>query len=688
VTDREENEMKTFLSSTVLIFCLSAVSAAAETPKASLTGLKNPESVCYGPKGLLYVTEIGEFDTAGDGKVTVIEDGKARTFATGLDDPKGIVFYKDALYVTDRTKIVKVDDQGQTSVYAAADRFPTPPQFLNDIAIDAVNGIFLVSDSGDRKGKDGAVYWIDVRLDKITTLVDSQTIPELHTPNGVIFDGSSSVLVADFGSGAVYRVRVPDRSATKIASGLDGADGLVWDDFGRLFITSWKTGKVFAIRRPGQQPVLIAAGLQSAADGCLDSTGRALWIPDMKGGSLTALSTTIPGWEVNEDPLPVALQPAFANLKWTGWDSGAESGKTNLLRPVLLTHAPDGSNRVFVLIQQGVIHAFDNDDNAAKTKIFLDISDRARWREKENEEGLLGLAFHPKFKQNGELFVFYTDRKAEMANVVSRFHVKANDPTTADPASEEEIIRFEKPFDNHDGGTIAFGPDGYLYIAHGDGGLAGDPYENGQNVKTLLGKILRIDVDRKSVDKSTGKNYGIPADNPFANQAGAAPEVWAYGLRNPWRMAFDSKTGQLWTGDVGQGLFEEIDLLKTGGNYGWNLREGLHPFGAKGIGPRQDLIDPIWEYHHNLGLSITGGLVYRGAEIPELNGAYLYGDYVSNRIWALRYDAKQARVVANQPIKGPSIGIMSFGEDEKGEAYIMGASATGQGIFRFVKAEK
>lgn len=668
------------------LFCLllAAPAGAAEAPKPAVTGLKNPESVCYGPQGLLYVTEIGEFDKDGDGTVSVIEDGKARTFATGLDDPKGIVFYKDALYVADKTKVVKIDDQGKTSVYAAAADFPTSPKFLNDVAIEPATGILLVSDSGDLKGKGGAVFWIDVQQHKITTLVDAQVIPDLNTPNGVTFDGATAVLVADFGNGNLYRVQVATHAATKVADGMDGADGLVWDKFGRLFITSWKTGKVFGIPRPGHKPILLVEGLQSAADGCLDSSGRTVWVPDMKAGTLVPVSTTIPGWEVNEEPLAVELEPAFADVEWTGWSSITEAGKVNPLRPVLVTNAGDGSGRVFVVIQQGVIHTLDKGERTKKSKIFFDFSKRVRWREKENEEGLLGLAFHPKFKENGEFFIFYTDVNATMANVISRFRVRRDDPTTADPASEEELLRIEKPFDNHDGGTIAFGPDGYLYIAHGDGGKADDPYENGQNLKTLLGKILRIDVDHKA----KGKNYAIPADNPFATQGGAAPEVWAYGLRNVWRMAFDRKTGQLWAGDVGQNLYEEIDLLKVGGNYGWNQREALHPFGDKGCGPRADLIDPIWEYHHSVGLSITGGLVYRGTKIPALNGAYLYGDYVSNRIWALRYDARLGRVVANQPINGPPVGIMSFGEDEDGEAYIMGATANGKGIYRFVKAGK
>ncbi len=200
-------------------------------------------------------------------------------------------------------------------------------------------------------------------------------------------------------------------------------------------------------------------------------------------------------------------------------------------------------------------------------------------------KGFLGLAFHPKFKQNGEFFVFYTRKTPKLTNVVSRFRVTKDDPNQADPASEEELLRFTKPFWNHDGGTICFGPDGYLYVFHGDGGSANDPYDNGQNLKTLLGKILRIDVNKKD----DGKRYAVPKDNPFVDHKDAAPEIWAYGLRNVWRMAFDRKTGQLWAADVGQNLYEEIDLITKGGNYGWNRREGLHPFGARGTGPQAGL---------------------------------------------------------------------------------------------------
>jgi len=662
----------------------SASLTAAETPQKVAGPFINPESVCYGPNGVLYVTEIGEAGKDGDGKVTIVKDGNPVPFVEKLDDPKGIVFFKDAFYVTDKTKVLKIDLQGKTSVYAAAEAFPTKPLFLNDIAIDAPNGIFLVSDSGDLNGKGGAVYRIDIRLNKIETIANADTIPKLHTPNGVAFDGEQHCLVADFGTGILYRVKFANRSAEQIAEGMDGADGLVWDHFGRLFITSWKTGKVFAIPQPGKAPILIGEGLQSAADCCLAADGNHLFIPDMKAGTLTTLSTKITGWEVDESTPNVEFKLAFPKLKWTGWDDGQESGRSIPLRPIVLTHANDGSNRVFVAIQQGTIHSFENSDSATATKVFLDITDRVRYNDKQNEEGLLGVVFHPKFKENGEVFVFYTDVKSKMANVVSRFRLKAGDKSVADPASEEEIIRFEKPFWNHDGGSMAFGPDGYLYISHGDGGAGGDPHENGQNLKTLLGKVLRIDVDRKS----PGKNYAIPADNPFVSQKDARPEIWAYGLRNVWRIAFDHQTGMLWGGEVGQNLFEEIILIKAGGNYGWNLRESFHPFGVKGVNVRKDLIEPIWEYDHDLGKSITGGSVYRGKKITELQGAYVYSDYVSTRVWALKYDDKQGRVVANHVIKSPNLAALSFGEDEQGEIYLLSVSPSGQGIHRLTRTEK
>jgi quinoprotein glucose dehydrogenase len=303
------------------------------------------------------------------------------------------------------------------------------------------------------------------------------------------------------------------------------------------------------------------------------------------------------------------------------------------------------------------------------------------YKDNENEEGLLGLAFHPKYKENGQFFLYYTTRDAPHMSVISRFKASAKDADQADPSSEEELLRIPQPYWNHNGGTICFGPDGFLYIGLGDGGSANDPHGNGQNLQTLLGKILRIDVDHKD----EGKAYASPKDNPYVGRDDALPEIYASGLRNVWRIAFDRETGTLWAGDVGQNLWEEIDLIVKGGNYGWSVRESAHPFGPNGSGPRADLIDPIWEYDHQVGKSITGGFVYRGKKVQELRGKYVYADYVSGKIWALKYDEAAQKVVSNEEVPAVSgVAIISFGEDEAGEAYFSAVSPTGQGIYTFV----
>ena len=388
--------------------------------------------------------------------------------------------------------------------------------------------------------------------------------------------------------------------------------------------------------------------------------------------------------QVYESPLSLKAEVAFPQLKWAGWSPVNDNGLPLPLRPIVLTHAGDGTNRIFVATQRGVIHVFPNNQQATRTKVFLNIQKKVVYLDKQNEEGLLGFAFHPQFKQNGQFFLYYTTADAEHTSVVTRFRVSKDDPNKADAHFEEEIFRIKQPYWNHNGGTIAFGPDGYLYIALGDGGAAKDPHGNGQNLKTLLASILRIDVDHKS----QGKNYAIPKDNPFVNRGeNARPEIWAYGLRNVWRLSFDRQTGVLWAGDVGQDIWEEINIIRRGGNYGWNLREAKHPFGPNGSGPRSDLIDPILEYHHDIGKSITGGNVYRGKRLKALQGAYLYADYVSGKIWALRYNAKQKKVTANQPIPGNKMPVITFGEDEPGETYFCIVAADGKGIFRFVQTK-
>jgi glucose/arabinose dehydrogenase len=685
-------------SLTLLLLAGPAAAAGPEAPKPMVTGLKNPESVCVGPGGRVFVTTIGEFDKDGDGAVMVVEPGgKAVPFVTGLDDPKGIVAFQDSLFVTDKTKVLRIDaaaKEPKATVYVDAKAFPNPPLFLNDIAADPEAGkakatTLFVTDSGDRDPKNpakGALYRIDPK-GQVSVVVDDKKLPGLKIPNGVALDGASHLLLADFGAGKLYRIKLADGSHELLADGMDGADGITWDHHGRLFVSSWKTGKVFGIPRPGMKPVeVVSTGFQSAADTCLDPTGKFLLVPDMKAGTLSAVPTQIPGFEVDTTPLPLKTEVAFADLKWTGWSPETSSGKVNPLRPIVLTHLGDGSNRVVVATQHGVLHAFPNDPKAAETKVLLDIQDRVQYDDRTNEEGLLGVAFHPDFKKTGEVFVYYTPKrkgpKEEMRNVVSRFRLSKADPAVFDPASEERIYEYaNRPFWNHDGGTICFGPDGYLYVVHGDGGSGGDPFDNGQNLSSPFGKILRIDIN----SKADGKNYAVPKDNPFVGTKGALPEVWAYGLRNPWRIAFDRPTGKLWAGEVGQNLWEEINIIEKGGNYGWRRRESYHPFGATGTGPRKEFIEPVWEYHHDVGKSITGGAVYRGKALPELAGHYVYADYVTSKIWALKYDDAAGRVVANRPIPDPAKPVLSFGEDEQGELYFLVVAPNGRGIYRFVK---
>lgn len=679
--------------SLTLLLAVAAPAAAAEKkadpPQIIASGLVNPESVCVGPGGRVFVSVIGERDKDGDGAVVVLEPGgKVVPFVAGLDDPKGIASYQKFLYVADKTRVLRIDataKEPKADLLAPANAFPVPPIFLNDVAVDPESGMVYVTDSGTRDKENpskGALYRITPN-GLVSTIIDDKKLPGLKMPNGVQMDGASHLLLADFLAGVLYRVKLADGSYEKLADGMLGADGITWDQNGRLFVTSNITGKVFGINRPGDKPVeILTTETKSAADSCLDPTGKLILIPNMKAGTVFAIPAQIPGFEVDTAPFALKTEVAFPDLKWTGWSAETATGKVNALRPIVLTHANDGSNRVFVATQHGVLHSFANDPKATETKVVLDIQDRVQYDDKTNEEGLLGLAFHPDFKRTGEVFVFYTPKNEKRSNVVSRFRPSKDDPTKLDPASEEVLLKYTgRPFWNHDGGTIAFGPDGFLYAVHGDGGSGNDPFDNAQSLNNWFGKILRIDVNTKA----DGKNYGIPKDNPFVGVKDALPEIYAHGLRNPWRIAFDRKTGQLWCADVGQNLFEEINLIEKGGNYGWNRREGLHPFGAKGSGPAKGLIDPIWEYSHDVGKSITGGTVYRGKALPELDGHYLHADYVTSKIWALKYDEKAKRVTANKPIADPTKPVLSFGEDEQGEVYFLVVAPNGRGIYRFVK---
>jgi glucose/arabinose dehydrogenase len=326
----------------------------------------------------------------------------------------------------------------------------------------------------------------------------------------------------------------------------------------------------------------------------------------------------------------------------------------------------DGTNRIFIAQQRGLIYVFDRNSNVASRKVFLDLSTKVS--QSGGETGLLGLAFHPNFTANGYFYVNYTSSASgKLQSFVSRFQLSPSNPDSALEESELGLLTIDQPFENHNGGNVRFGPDGCLYLTFGDGGSGGDPQNNAQNRGTLLGKILRIDVN----GSSNGKNYAIPPGNPyFGNNRGMREEIYAYGLRNPWKISFDRKTGTLWAGDVGQVLWEEIDTISVGRNYGWRIMEGKSCYNPSSGCDTSGLTLPLWVYYHDQGnISVTGGYVYRGNALPALQGKYVYGDYGSGNIWALTIDANGAPV--SQLLFNSPYLISSFGEDQAGELYVV-----------------
>jgi uncharacterized repeat protein (TIGR03806 family) len=341
-------------------------------------------------------------------------------------------------------------------------------------------------------------------------------------------------------------------------------------------------------------------------------------------------------------------------------------------RPVYLTGAGDGSGRTFVCELKGVVTALAPGANpltsAPATSVFLDLSSKVHYG---TEEGLFSIAFHPQFAQNGFVFAVYSTGSSYVLGAadpvrvrLSRFSLVQGNPNALDPASEVVLLEIPKHYQNHNGGQIAFGPDGFLYMSVGDGGCCGDPERNAQNLGSLKGKILRIDTD-------SATPYACPKDNPFVGQAGAAPEIWAYGLRNPWRFSFDRANGRLWAADVGQDAWEEIDLITKGGNYGWSRFEGDHLY--DGTIPAPGALAPLIEYDHDVGACVIGGYVYRGSRVPSLQGFYLFADYSSSRVFAARYDGTQ--IAANVAVTNTiAPAISSFGQDDAGEVYLLSYS--------------
>lgn len=399
---------------------------------------------------------------------------------------------------------------------------------------------------------------------------------------------------------------------------------------------------------PAHTPTTAAAtGSTLLPNTPLPSTNTQLSEPEAPTAVPTAIETPLPPAPtiIPEQPVnQIQLSPIVTE---------------GLRLPLYLTHA--GDNRLFVVQQNGLIRIIQ--DGVLADEPFLDI--RERVGAEANEQGLLSVAFHPQYAQNGYFYVNYTN--LEFNTTISRFQVSPGSPTLADPASEKVLLTIEQPYANHNGGLVKFGPDGYLYIGMGDGGSQGDPQNRAQNGRDLLGKILRIDVD---VAEDTP--YGIPAANPFVANDDFRNEIWAMGLRNPWRFSFDWETGDFYVADVGQNQWEEVNFVPAAGlggeNYGWNLLEGTHCYGRENCATAA-LVMPIFEYEHSQGCSVTGGYVYRGQQFPALRGNYFVADYCTGIIWRLfrladgRWDA--AKVLESGHV------IASFGEGADGELYIV-----------------
>ncbi len=387
-------------------------------------------------------------------------------------------------------------------------------------------------------------------------------------------------------------------------------------------------------------------------------------LASVTGNNLVKRTLIFPAFATDRIRVNVTLAPNESRLaEVEAWTAPAQaptltlqSVATGLAFPVDITHAGDGSGRLFVVEQDGRIRIVSG--GAVLATPFLDIGSLVATS--GSEQGLLGVAFHPNYVSNGYLFVNYT-RLGDGASVIARYQRSATDPDAADPASSQVLLTIAQPYSNHNGGQLRFGPDGHLYIGMGDGGSSNDPQNRAQNLGTLLGKMLRIDVNNPSPPY-----YSIPAGNPFQN------EIWAYGLRNPWRFSFDRLTGDLFIADVGQGSWEEINFQPAGtgagANYGWRITEGLHCTGLGGPCPDANLTPPILEYGHALGCSVTGGTRYRGAASPSLAGYYLYGDYCSGRIWGATRNA--GGTWDTTELMQTGFNVSTFGEDEAGEIYI------------------
>jgi glucose/arabinose dehydrogenase len=416
----------------------------------------------------------------------------------------------------------------------------------------------------------------------------------------------------------------------------------------------------WAVRRPSWESVVLLAGGALLVVGCTSASASPSVLP-----SETASPSIAPTAEPSIEVTPPGLT--------SGPDAVAvEPIAIGFVNATAVTNAGDGSGRLFVVQREGQIRVV-NPAGIVATAPFLDIAGLVL---AGGERGLLGLTFHPDYEDNGRFFVSYTARP-DGPDVIAEYRV-SSDPNVADPASGRTLISVPDPAANHNGGALAFGPDGYLYISMGDGGGQNDQYQNGQNLNSLLGKLLRIDVDGTP---AAGPLYAIPPSNPFVD-GGGAPEIWAYGLRNPWRISFDRAWGDLYIGDVGGGQWEEINRQPADGpgglNYGWPVMEGRHCL--TGTCTISGYVQPIAEYSHDTGgCSVIGGYVYRGSAQPDLAGVYIFGDWCTGTVFTLQVDEG---TITPKPVLDSGLAMSAFGEDESGEIYLV--DFAGGGLYRVV----
>ncbi len=342
---------------------------------------------------------------------------------------------------------------------------------------------------------------------------------------------------------------------------------------------------------------------------------------------------------------------------------------------IAMLQAPGNSSHWYLVRQNGEVRRFANSDSVSSSSLALNVNVSFG-----GEAGLLGMAFHPDFASNGHVYLNFTRSGSPLVSHIARF-TSYDGGVTFDPASEETILTLSQPYTNHNGGNLAFGPDGYLYAGFGDGGSFGDPQGHGQNTNTLLGTIIRIDVNVSQADWDEGVRYYIPSDNPFAGNASCGsgsgcPEIFAWGLRNPWRWSFDEQSGKLWVGDVGQDAREEIHVVELGGNYGWRCYEGNLPYNTSGCGESSSYEFPVHDYDHGLGGAVAGGFVYRGSLLPQLYGVYLFGDIQSGRIWGITPEGN----VLPDELLDVSFSFSSFAQGHDGEIYLL--SLSNGGIYR------